>query len=111
MLHDELQTARVYPYGRQVTGDEFLHTGDAGAADAQESLNVACSAYRPYRVAVYGSAGQEAPLIQDRGKVDGRSAGYVCRNSVCQALVTEPEALRMPLEQQGSYSGPIKCSV
>ena len=33
------------------------------------------------------------PLLRDRGLVEGQAAAYVCRNSTCQAPVTEPEAL------------------
>ena len=38
------------------------------------------------------------PLLRDRGLVEGQAAAYVCRNSTCQAPVTEPEALRARLE-------------
>jgi uncharacterized protein YyaL (SSP411 family) len=33
------------------------------------------------------------PLLADRPLVDGRSAAYVCRHFVCQAPVTDPDAL------------------
>jgi uncharacterized protein YyaL (SSP411 family) len=87
---------------------EIAIVGDLEASDTQTLLSVVLSGYRPFQVVASGSAGQVAPavpLLQDRGPVDGQSMADVCdapspgRAFTCQAPVTEPEALRVLLEQ------------
>jgi uncharacterized protein YyaL (SSP411 family) len=60
-------------------------------------LGAATSGFRPNQVLAYGPAGVAAPavpLLADWDLVDGKPAAYVCRDFVCQAPVTEVEALR-----------------
>jgi len=39
------------------------------------------------------------PLLADRPTIDGRPAAYVCRGMVCDAPVTDVEALRRQLAE------------
>ncbi|MCA1676421.1 MAG: N-acylglucosamine 2-epimerase, partial [Actinobacteria bacterium] len=48
-------------------------------------------------VVLAGEPGSPAPLLADRGLVDGRAAAYVCRGFVCDRPVTTPEELRAQL--------------
>jgi uncharacterized protein YyaL (SSP411 family) len=73
----------------------------AGSPDAGEvrALLAAARAHAgPHTVFAAGDPGdgdarEAAPLLLDRGLVDGKPAAYVCRNFTCQAPVTEPDAL------------------
>jgi uncharacterized protein YyaL (SSP411 family) len=80
---------------------EIAIIGDPGSADTQALLNVVRDGYRPFQMVALGAPSDQppaVPLLQDRGLVEGRATTYVCRDFVCQAPVTEPEALRAQLE-------------
>jgi uncharacterized protein YyaL (SSP411 family) len=80
---------------------EIAIVGDPEASDTQALLNVVRDGYRPFHVVALGLPRTEpptVPLLQDRGLVEGQPAAYVCRDFVCQAPVTEPEALREQVE-------------
>ncbi len=86
---------------------EIAIVGSPDDEATRRLLVAATSGFRPHQVVAYGPAGQEAPavpLLEDRDLVDGPSgedrqpAAYVCRDFVCQAPVTEPEALQRVLE-------------
>jgi uncharacterized protein YyaL (SSP411 family) len=91
---------------------EIAIVGDPDSADTQALLNVVRSGYRPFQVVALSAPAPEdaqVPLLQDRGLVEGQGerahpAAYVCdvpvpgRAFVCQAPVTEVEALRQLLE-------------
>jgi uncharacterized protein YyaL (SSP411 family) len=80
---------------------EVAIVGDPNAADARAMLRMARDGYRPFQVVALGSPDAQpwaVPLLMDRGLVGGQAAAYVCRQSVCQAPVTEPEALRVLLD-------------
>jgi uncharacterized protein YyaL (SSP411 family) len=62
-----------------------------------ELASVARSSTRPGAVVVVGSAGDDVPLLEGRGQVDGLAAAYVCRNLVCERPVTSPDELRVLL--------------
>ncbi len=50
-----------------------------------------------WAVAAHPPEPQAPPLVQNRPLVQGRATAYVCQGMVCQAPVTEPEALRAQL--------------
>ena len=80
---------------------EIAIIGDPQAADTRTLRNFIRDSYRPFQVMALGvfeaqTAG--VPLLQDRGQLDGQAAAYVCRESTCQAPVTETEGLRAQLE-------------
>ena len=60
------------------------------------------SRYMPNRLVVGAPAGSPArlglPLLADRGAVDGKPTGYVCRRYVCRLPVTDPAALAAQLD-------------
>ena len=61
-------------------------------------LEVVRSGYRPFQVVAAGEEGAATlPLLENRPKVDGKGAVYVCRQFVCQAPVTDPDALEREL--------------
>ena len=75
---------------------EIANDGDPDSPDTRVLLNVVRSGYRPLQVVALGLPGTQAspiPLLQGRGLVDGHAAVYVCRGSVWQAPLTEPEKL------------------
>ena len=79
---------------------EIAIIGDPDSADTQALLSVVRDGYRPFQVVALGAPSDQppaVPLLQDRGLVDGGAAVYVCRNYVCQAPVTTPQALELLL--------------
>jgi uncharacterized protein YyaL (SSP411 family) len=68
------------------------------APELEPLLEVVREKYRPFQVVAAGPAGATSPrLLQDRTRVEGEAAAYVCRQFVCQTPVTEPAALRAQL--------------
>jgi uncharacterized protein YyaL (SSP411 family) len=95
--------------------------GDPQAADTRALLDAARSGYRPFQVVALGSPGglqlarerqlpsnaadsvgsiTAVPLLEDRGLVDGQAAAYVCRGLMCQAPITQPQALAARLTER-----------
>ena len=67
--------------------------------DLAPFLEVLRDGYQPFRVVAAAEEGESTvPLLKDRGRIDGKAAAYVCRQFVCEAPVTTPEALRKQLE-------------
>jgi hypothetical protein len=100
---------------------EIAIIGHPDSADTQALLDVVRDGYRPFQVVALGAPDREdvqlarerqlpsnaadpvgriaaVPLLQDRGLVDGQPAAYACRDFVCQAPVTDGQALRSLLE-------------
>jgi uncharacterized protein YyaL (SSP411 family) len=76
---------------------EIAIVGDAEAADTRALLDVCTTGYRPHQVVALEAPDSETaaiPLLRHRDQIDGRATAYVCIDSVCQAPITEPEALR-----------------
>jgi uncharacterized protein len=73
-------------------------------AEAEALLAVVRSAFRPHLVLAGGEA-DGVPLLEGREPVDGHAAAYVCEHFICQAPVTEPEALRAALDAAGASAG------
>ena len=46
-----------------------------------------------------GWARSSNPILEGRGPIDGRAMAYVCVDSICRSLVTEPEELLKLIEQ------------
>ena len=82
------------------TPKEIVIMGDPRDAGTQALLDQVWRRYLPNRVVVGGSGveGVAAPLLEDRGMVDGMATAYVCQNYVCQLPVTNGEALAAQLE-------------
>jgi uncharacterized protein YyaL (SSP411 family) len=81
---------------------EIAIVGPPTDQTTRQLLGVALAGFRPHQVVAYGPAGQEAPavpLLKDRALVDGKPAAYACRDFVCQAPVTDAEALHAVLQQ------------
>jgi len=67
--------------------------------DLAPLLEVVNAKYRPFKVVAAAPTGASmVPLLHDRPAVDGRGTAYVCRNFVCKAPVTDPEALARELD-------------
>jgi uncharacterized protein YyaL (SSP411 family) len=82
---------------------EVSIVGDVEAADTQALLDACATGYRPHQIIALGEPGVEPVtvlVLEGRGPIDGRATAYVCLDSVCQAPITEPEALRAQLEQR-----------
>ncbi len=62
-------------------------------------LDVVRRAYNPHLV-LAGGEGEGVPLLEGRGPVDGHAAAYVCEHFVCQAPVTDPDALATALQDR-----------
>ena len=71
-------------------------------------LKVARAQYRPNQVIAAGPEDDEdpIPLLAQRPQLNGQATAYVCRRFLCQAPVTEPEALAAQLD--GSQELAIK---
>ena len=54
----------------------------------------ALGSFDPRAVVAVGP-GDEVPLLEGKGLVDGETAVYVCERFVCQRPVTDPDALRV----------------
>ncbi|GHJ19348.1 thioredoxin domain-containing protein [Streptomyces albus] len=70
-----------------------------GEPDERAVLHrTALLATAPGAVVAAGVPGETSvPLLEGRGRVEGRPAAYVCRGFVCAAPVTEPDALERAL--------------
>jgi uncharacterized protein YyaL (SSP411 family) len=60
--------------------------------DPAPLVRVVRGAFRPH-VVLAGGETDGVPLLEGREPVDGSAAAYVCEHFVCQAPVTEPDAL------------------
>jgi hypothetical protein len=75
---------------------EIAIVGEPCAADTLALLDVCCTGYRPHQIVALrepGARSDAVPLLRHQDRVDERATAYVCIDSVCQAPVTEPEAL------------------
>ncbi len=68
--------------------------------DRAPLVEVLRKGYRPFQVVAAGEEGgdPDVPLLENRTRVDGNAAAYVCRRFVCEAPVTDPKALESALD-------------
>jgi uncharacterized protein len=66
-------------------------------------LAVVRDGYRPLQIVAAGAGGEDEtiPLLANRPQVKGLGTAYVCRGFVCDAPVTDPQALAAQLQEQG----------
>jgi hypothetical protein len=62
------------------------------AEPADEVARAALAPWQPNAVIAFGPA-EGVPLLEGKGRVDGKPTVYVCENFACRAPITEPEAL------------------
>jgi uncharacterized protein YyaL (SSP411 family) len=83
------------------TPREVAFIGTPGEPETDALTRVAARAYLPNTVVVLGrgSGGEDPaiPLLEGRGRVDGRAAAYVCERYACRRPVTEPAELEREL--------------
>jgi uncharacterized protein YyaL (SSP411 family) len=83
------------------TPREVAFIGTPGEAETDALTRVAARAYLPNTVVVLGRGGggeePAIPLLEGRGRVDGRPAAYVCERYACRRPVTEPAELAAEL--------------
>ena len=89
---------------------EIAIIGSREDTDTQALLDTVFSRFLPNKVVVGTDAGREQegtdtlaaaegiPLLEGRGKLDGKATAYVCENYTCQLPVTDPAALAAQLE-------------
>lgn len=93
-----LQVAIVHPPTTSVQGSQT--TGQTDDQAAQALLQVARRSGSPGLVIDHGvpdAAG--VPLLADRPLVNGHATAYVCRGFVCDAPITDPDALATALNR------------
>jgi len=71
---------------------EIAIAGEASDSSTRALLDAVWRRFDPLRVLAWGPA-DGVPLLRDRPARDGRAAAYVCRGFVCDAPVTDAEAL------------------
>jgi hypothetical protein len=70
--------------------------GIVGAWEAEDTralLEAATAGYRPHQVVAVGDD-EQVPLLEERSRVDGHAAAYICTHFTCRAPVTDPTRLR-----------------
>lgn len=92
-------------FGRALSVLSFLAAEPVEIAvvgpDPAAMLDVVRSRYRPFAVTAAGAGDQadpSVPLLARRSPLEGNTTAYVCRGFVCDAPVTDPEALRSTLD-------------
>jgi uncharacterized protein len=65
--------------------------------DVSALARVVRGGYFPH-VVLAGGSGDEVPLLEGRGPVDGQAAAYVCERFTCGLPVTTPEELTVSLQ-------------
>ena len=85
-------------------GEEIAIVGDPASDETRELLKVVYGTYRPGKVVAVGLPNDDGeaavPLLAGRRQLDGRATAYVCQHFACRIPVTEPDALRLLLNEQ-----------
>jgi len=80
---------------------EIAFVGEPGEDNMLALINEVRAHYLPSSVVAAGPPGSSSPpLLQERGKLNGRAAAYVCRGFVCSQPVDTVEGLRAQLSAQ-----------
>jgi uncharacterized protein YyaL (SSP411 family) len=74
---------------------EIAIVGVVGGSDTEALLREVFTPFLPNKVVAGGTA--DIPLLRDRPTQNGHATAYVCEHYVCQAPVTDPDALRQLL--------------
>ncbi len=84
---------------------EVVVAGDLEAEDTKALLEVLRSTYTPTTVTLHRPLGESpeiaefAPFTASQTPLDGEAAAYVCRDFQCEAPSTDPETLRLQIEE------------
>jgi uncharacterized protein YyaL (SSP411 family) len=83
---------------------EIAVVGDPASPETQALLDPVWRSYRPNQVLAVAAdpASSAVPLLHGREMMDERPTAYVCRDFTCRLPVTEPEALRAQLDEEGT---------
>ncbi len=84
-------------------GPEVAIIGDPDAEDTRALRRVLYRRFRPNRAVAGrrpgdGIAARLSPLLEGRGRRDGRATAYVCHRFACQAPTTDPAELERQLD-------------
>jgi uncharacterized protein YyaL (SSP411 family)/aryl-alcohol dehydrogenase-like predicted oxidoreductase len=94
---------------------ELAFVGDRASRDLAALERAVAAHYLPHRVIEYGdpAAGVSSPrpLLEGKGRVDGRPALYVCRDFACQAPVVEPARVAEALAAHANGATPARATV
>ena len=85
---------------------ELVIAGDRTASETRAFLDVVRSGYRPNLVVLQhghdngdnGLLAQLAPFVAGQTTVEGKPAAYLCRDFACQMPATDPDELRIMLD-------------
>jgi len=93
-----LLAALDFHLGRPV---EIALVGDLPATDTQALLREVRGRYLPDRLLAQtsGADGGGIPLLDGKGRVDGRATAYLCEGFACRAPATDPAELGRQLDQ------------
>lgn len=82
---------------------EVAISGDIEAETTKKMLRIISETYRPDVVVALQPAGkdysEEIPLLKDRLQLKRETTAYVCKNFTCELPTTDPENMRMMLQQ------------
>jgi len=81
---------------------EIALIGEPEKGDMRALLDVIFGVYRPFKVVALKRPSDESPipLLAGREQKDGQATAAVCYNFACRLPVTEPEALRVQLDEK-----------
>ncbi len=99
------QAERLLANSEAATGGltEIVVVGPVEDARTKALLREVYQSYRPNKLVARVDPAEPLPagaLFEGRAIVDGEPAAYVCKNFVCEAPVTSPDALALALERR-----------
>lgn len=82
---------------------EVAISGSLGEEITKRMLRIISETYRPDIIVALQPAGKDysemIPLLKDRIQLEGETTAYVCKNFTCDLPTSDPEKLRMILQQ------------
>jgi uncharacterized protein YyaL (SSP411 family) len=84
--------------------DELAIVGEPTDPATDALLAVATTGFRPGLLVARATEPRASavPLLEGRGRIDGRPTAYLCRDFACRLPVTDPAALLAQLGERGS---------